>query len=105
MSYQCYFDVVNERWAGESVPAECDYVGCYEDIDRGPSFLCSAPDCGCRLFYCFNHLGFRHDSFSSEAKPDSVDWLEHILTDEYWEDFREDHPDRVERYRELVDEY
>ena len=105
MSDQCYFNGSNQRWQGDAVPGECDYIGCYEDIERGPSFACVEPDCGCRLFFCYNHLGFIHDENSTEAKPDSIEWLEHILTNDDWEVFRQNYPNRVGKYRELVEDY
>lgn len=105
MNYSCYFNGTFQRWQGEDVPGECDYLGCYEDIDLGPSFACTEPDCECGMFFCYNHLGYIHDENSAEPKPDSVEWLEQILTEDRWETFRENHPHRVGKYREIVEEF
>jgi hypothetical protein len=102
MGYQVYYSGTNRRWQGYGVPAECDYVGCYEDIDRGLGFKCEEPDCECELFYCYEHLGFIHDEYSVDPKPDTIEWLEHILTDESWAEFREENPSKVRIYKEIV---
>lgn len=100
-----YFSGMRQRWEGEDVPAECDYIGCYDDIDRGLSFKCSEPGCDCGLFFCYTHQGYIHDNNSTETKPDSIEWLETILTDDRWEPFRARYPNRVGEYRELVEDY
>lgn len=104
MAYTCYYETINKRWQGSGVPGECDYLGCYEEIDRGMSFKCVG-DCDCGLFFCYEHQGYIHDKNSSEAKSDTIDWLERIITDEQWESFRAEYPAWVERYRELVEDY
>jgi len=61
MGYAFYKQVWNgeERDAGYSVEAECDYPGCHTIIDRGMAYMCGnnphAPDYGCGGFFCEEH--------------------------------------------------
>jgi len=104
MGYQVYFNSSNNRWQGYGVPGVCDFAGCDEDIDYGLGFACESYDCGCEAYYCYNHLGFIHNEQTIDIKHDSIEWLEHILTDPEWEEFRKEHPNRIRVYKEIVED-
>lgn len=104
------------RHIGYGVPAKCDHPGCTEDIDRGLSHRCGdLTDEGCNRFFCTDHL----DHFVEldegihagggvwvcerceageqpfEPTPDTPEWTNHILTDESWQQWRDENPERV----------
>lgn len=126
MGYQVYRDVEgNDRWAGYGVPAECDWADCAKRIDRGLGCKCEdhggyelildgesidylriddepaaeeewVETAGCGLYFCESHrvLTDRHDGVA--PKPDSAEWNAHILSDDSWQQWRDENPDVVE---------
>lgn len=102
------------RWAGYGVPAICDNPSCDIEINRGFSYLCGESpmddnpgehrggDCmGCGLYFCPGHRYGDHQNF--EPKGDTNDWVEWILTDDSWEQWRSEHPKRVEEMKGHID--
>jgi len=99
------------RWAGYGVPATCDHPGCGRSIDRGFAYLCGGDpwsEKGCGLFFCSNHLSLGpgdddpdmcerclHDQPPFDPTPDTEEWVRHMLTDESWQQWREEHPEKV----------
>lgn len=99
-----------QRWAGYGVPAVCDFPECATAIDRGLAYKCeeyseyefddvSEEEVeyvleGCGLFFCMNHLSHL-DHGNATPKPDTAEWNDHLLTDESWEQWRDENPDRV----------
>lgn len=105
------------RWAGYGVLAICDHPGCGAEIDRGLAFACGGgptedvPNCG--LFFCGAHLSYvERDDESGErqgfvcdrclageppfsATPDTREWVEHMLTDASWQQWRSENPAQV----------
>lgn len=114
MGYGVYPDPEHDRWAGYMVPAECDKPGCEKKITRGMDYKCDSHagaevdgeyvsvEEGCGLFFCHSHLydGAEHDGV--EAKPDSGEWMRWMLSDDSWEQWRTENPERVATMRELV---
>ena len=109
---------IDGRWIGYGVPAECDHPKCDEAIDRGLAYRCGdLGDEGCDLFFCGEHLAaFVEDEDPNgggvwvcercagdeppfDPKPDTREWIDHVLTDESWQQWREDNPDRVAEMR------
>ena len=93
-----YYNSELHRWEGEGVPGLCDYSGCYEDIEYGPEFNTEDG------FYCFEHQGIYHDSYTRDPKSDTVEWLEVILTSSRWKYFRKEYPDKVREYQDIVND-
>jgi hypothetical protein len=107
------------RWIGYGVPATCDHPGCGKDIDRGLAYACGGgvmehvPNCG--LFFCTPHLGyFKEDDGdggafvcercangdeSFDPTPDTPEWINHLLTDESWQQWRDENSQQVEQMR------
>ncbi|MFZ4843938.1 hypothetical protein [Mycetocola saprophilus] len=60
---------------------------------------------GCEFFLCHAHLDDR-DKFDhgtlKVGKPDSVEWLKHMLTDESWADWRTENPEKVRAHQATV---
>ena len=99
------------RWAGYGIPAICDHIECETKIDRGMSYLCGeepGAEKGCGLFFCSDHLWISAtdddpqmcerccDGDSPfEPKPDVAEWVDHVLTDDSWERWRTENPERV----------
>lgn len=82
------------RWAGYGVPAICDMPGCDEEIDRGLGCKCER----CGLFFCGEHLYLTcpdtHNGLT--PKPDTAEWERHMLTDESWQQWRDENPGLVD---------
>ena len=120
MGYQVYES--RGRDCGYGVPAECDHPKCHEKIDRGVSYLCGDShgdeQYGCGLYFCDAHLVIAHPRgldhpitrcprcYAYKApykpKPDVPEWIEHKLTDESWQQWRDENSEEVERITQLV---
>ena len=98
------------RWAGYGVPAICDHPDCAVEIDRGLAYRCGdiGEDKGCGLFFCSSHLWIGSgdddpqmcdrccdDKPPFDPKSDTAEWVEHMLTDESWDQWRRENPERV----------
>lgn len=115
MGWSIGFD---ERWnrdIGYGVPARCDHPGCLEEIDRGLSYVCGGQpyggDHGCGLYFCSKHKHYagekrdnaplcircRHGRDPFTPTPDVREWVNHKLTDESWQRWREENPSDVEQ--------
>lgn len=105
MGWEIGFDSNWNRDIGYGVPAICDHPGCNQEINRGLGYVCGGEpyggDDGCGLYFCDKHMSFgqlcdRCYSGSSfgpfDAKPDSLEWVNHKLTHESWEKWREENP-------------
>lgn len=107
MGWSIGFDSNWNRDIGYGVPAYCDHPGCGAVIDRGLSFVCSGPEeyqpyggeHGCGLFFCAEHRGHKckHDGF--QPTPDHPEWIEWKLTDESWQQWRDENPGEVAQLR------
>ena len=132
MGYQVYEDITArdhgvERWAGYGVPAICDLPGCTVEIDRGMGYRCeewtdyeyrlegetvSGDDDwdeelevereGCGLHFCDEHLDHPQHGDGISPKPDTEEWMRWILTDESWQDWRDENPQKVEQMRSTM---
>lgn len=121
MGWSVGYDDNWQRWIGYGVPAVCDQPGCGESIDRGLGRVCGGDvyggDVGCGLFFCGHHLAHSTDDDECgvrcercwlpgaelfEPTPDTVDWVEHMLTDESWLDWRAANPGEVAVMRQKV---
>lgn len=120
MGYQVYR--VGRRWGGYGIPAICEYPSCKKEIDRGISFACGGEpfsELGCDRYFCSKHR--KYTCFNSDGEPDENEeencievcaqcaenkepfdykpehkkWVEHLLTDESWEQWRKENPDEV----------
>lgn len=109
------------RWIGYGVPSKCDHPECDADIDRGLSYRCGdMEDEGCDGFFCSEHLsGFVETDDGGgvwvcercaenkppfDPKPDTREWLEHQLTDESWQQWRDENPAQVGAARAAIRE-
>lgn len=107
------------RWCGYGVPAICDHEGCGAEIDRGMAYLCGEEpgggENGCGLFFCSDHLFISmgddvpqmcerccDDERPFQPTADSDEWVEHMLTDESWEQWRDENPEQVAAMRARV---
>lgn len=84
-----------ERWAGYGVPAVCDMPGCEVKIDRGMGYRCEDQEEGCGLQFCNEHLDHLTHGDNITPKPDTAEWVEWMLTDESWGQWRAENPERV----------
>lgn len=113
MGWAVGYDDNWDRWIGYGVPATCDYPGCGTEIDRGLGWICGNEytgdgDEGCSLYFCSEHGGgglcercaAAADPF--DRTPDTTEWINHMLTDESWGDWRAVNPDKVAQLREQV---
>lgn len=116
MGYQVYEDRAArdlgvDRWAGYGVPAVCDEPECQAEIDRGFSYRCGEDDeTGCGLSFCSSHLyiGGGDPQMCARCcdgeepftpKPDTAEWESWMLTDDSWQEWRDEHPERAAAMR------
>lgn len=125
MGYAVY--QVGQRWGGYGVPAICEYPTCNEEIDRGMAYACGGEpfsEWGCDRYFCSKHTSYEcvsdkkcdHENncdcefreicercAKGESpfpyKPETKEWLEHLLNDESWEEWRKKNPDEVEKIK------
>lgn len=117
MGWSLGYDRNLKRDIGYGVPAICDDPECKNEIDRGLSYACGgAPfggDCGCGRHFCGSHLWLNDEAIqvchcclygkpSYPPKPDTVEWLQHKLTDPSWEEWRQANPEETARMAEAV---
>lgn len=96
MGWQVGWDADWRRWVGYGVPAVCDHPACVEQIDRGLAYRCGDLDSGegCGLFFCSAHKPGRccercmADEDPFDPAPDTAEWVEHMLTDPSWDEWR-----------------
>jgi len=115
MGWSIGFDDKWKRDIGYGVPATCDHPNCDEEIDRSLSHVCGGEpyggDKGCGLYFCDKHLyiglGYNPDPQMCERccdeekpfdpKPDVAEWIDWKLTDDSWEQWRQDNPEEVKK--------
>lgn len=111
MGWSIGFDGKWNRDIGYGVPAQCDFPGCEEEIDRGLGYVCGSEpyggDRGCGLYFCSKHRTYHmrlHADLCPRcernrppypAKPDVLEWIRFKLTDPSWAQWREEHPKEV----------
>lgn len=111
MGWSIGYDSDWQRDIGYGVPALCDHPKCSREIDRGLSYVCGGEpyggERGCGLFFCESHRGVRNlcgrcqaNQEAWPAKPDVPRWIEHKLTHESWERWRQENPGEVSEIRQ-----
>jgi hypothetical protein len=118
MGWSIGYDSNWNRDIGYGVPAYCDHPGCKAEIDRGLAHVCGGDpyggEKGCGLYFCEEHL-FYHEFRDKEVKQvchrcdqhkqpykqtqDHPDWIKWKLTDESWEQWRQENPSEVEKLK------
>ena len=107
MGYEIYKN--GNRWAGYGVPAICEHPDCDKEIDRGFAYACGGKpfsEIGCDMYFCEDHLFFNEDGIqlckrcleekeSFPYKPETKEWINYLLTDDSWEEWRKDNPEEV----------
>lgn len=125
MGWSLGYDDNWKRDIGYGVPALCDHPDCNEEIHRGLAYVCAGQEPygghGCGLFFCETHRSYSINSGTEEdvaigcercaygedpfdAKPDLPKWINWKLTDESWQQWRDENPDEVARMRAAVTE-
>lgn len=104
-----------ERWAGYGVPGECDMPDCRTEINRGMGYRCESywkieededgDDTesevgGCQLHFCGEHLPHTEHGDDITPKPDTEEWVRHMMTDESWQEWRESNPEKLTLWAE-----
>lgn len=121
MGYSVYEEPDKNRWAGYGVPAECDMPGCSAKIFRGLDYKCDTifryedvvdngevidqieyEDVGCGLFFCHDHLYQTEKHEGILPKLDSKEWVQFMLTDESWAEWRTENPERVVSMKDRI---
>jgi len=119
MGWSIGYDGKWKRDIGYGVPAYCDHPGCKAEIDRGLAFVCGGEphggDYGCGLFVCVEHQHSNKkygpqlcqhcaDRRRKELKPaqEHPDWVNHKLTDESWQQWRDAHPEEVAAMKSML---
>ena len=117
MSWSIGYDDSWKRDIGYDVPSICDQPECNAEIDRGLSHVCGGEpyggEGGCGLYFCSEHLYYsrsgavRQQCFKCGVepgdpytpKPDTPEWINHKLTDESWQEWRDAYPEKVAALR------
>ena len=111
MGWSIGYDENWKRDIGYGVPATCDHPCCGKEIDRGLSHVCGGEpyggERGCGLYFCAEHLHI-HERLPQlcercaprrkkpfDPTPDRPEWVRHKLTDESWQQWRDENPDEV----------
>lgn len=117
MGWSIGYDTKWKRDIGYGVPAVCDHLLCDKEIHRGLAYVCGGEpfggESGCGLHFCEEHLYIgggdpqmceRCCDEENPCKPtaDHPTWINHKLTHESWQQWRDDNPDEVARLREVV---
>jgi hypothetical protein len=117
MGWSIGFDSNWNRDIGYGVPATCDHPDCTAKIDRGLAHVCGGEpyggERGCGLYFCGRHMtcsafgpqlcdrcATRRKPF--DAKPDHPAWIEWKLTDDSWEQWRDENPAEAENLCALL---
>lgn len=106
MGWSIGWDSDHGRWRGYGVPAYCDAKGCMVEIDRGLGWVCDAHlgdedfnDEDHPVFVCGKHTCADVDW---SDVPEHPTWLEHVLSDDSWAQWRTDNPARALAYRDAL---
>lgn len=112
MGWSIGYDSKWKRDIGYGVPAYCDHPGCLAEIDRGLSYVCADKHPyggeGCGRYYCADHRGCLDDEggcphdLRAPVSPEHPDWLRHVLTDESWQQWRDENPAEVAKARKSL---
>ena len=128
MGWAVGYDIKWQRDVGYGVPSICDQPECDARIDRGLGYVCGndpfGGEHGCGLYFCDQHLSYRFDDpddpeidfgravplcercldggQSFDPKPDLDEWLQWKLSDESWQQWRDENPAEVEKIRRLT---
>ena len=113
MSWSVGYDTKWKRDIGYGVPAICDHPECDNEIHRGLSYVCGGEpfggDHGCGVYFCQEHLTYHEIEDDRvqccercaagenwfNAKPDTPEWIRWKLTDESWQEWRDESPELV----------
>lgn len=118
MGWSLGWDSDWQRDIGYGVPSICDFPGCNEEIHRGLAYVCGSEPYGgsrgCGLFFCEQHREY-HPRLEVELcercgkrqkpfipKSDTLEWIQFKLTDESWQEWREENKEEVVRMRKTV---
>lgn len=99
MGWAVGWDSDHGRWRGYGVPAYCDAKGCRVEIDRGFSYVCEHiededfDELEHPIFVCSEHTCADVDE--ADLPSEHPEWVEHVLTDDSWQRWRDEHPERV----------
>ena len=119
MGWAVGYDQDHDRFRGYGVPAYCDATGCGAEIDRGVGYACQGHECDIAgdgtlradrewpcsdldavdvtIFVCGNHTC--RDVDEANLPPEHPDWVRHLLTDSSWQQWRDEHPEKVAALR------
>lgn len=118
MGWSLGYDDNWQRDIGYGVPALCDHPSCKKEIDRGLAYVCGSQpyggDLGCGLFFCDDHLNIgierkgqlvslcnkceQYKQPYKKIKGDTEEWINHKLTHESWEKWRQENPEWVKKH-------
>lgn len=119
MGWSIGYDNNWKRYIGYGVPAFCDFPTCKKTIDRGLSYVCGGEpyggERGCGLFFCSKHSTYhtyrdgetyrvckrcdKGRTAYKEISPEHPQWIEHVLEDKSWKEWREENKEKVAEFR------
>lgn len=121
MGWSIGYDSKWKRDIGYGVPCVCDHPDCDKEIDRGLSYVCGSEsyggEYGCGLYFCEEHKTYTDNEEKYDGrppqlcdcclqegepfkpKPDTHEWINWKLTDESWQQWRDENPEEVKKSR------
>ncbi len=102
MSWAVGFDDRWDRDIGYGVPAYCDHPDCGKQISCNQEPY--GGEFGCGRYFCDDHQEYRYNEDeeqicahldSNHTSIEHPDWIHHKLTDESWQQWRDENPDKV----------
>lgn len=118
MGWSIGYSHKQQRDIGYGVPAICDHPDCDAEIHRGMAYACGGEhdggEDGCGLYFCHDHLYIGGDDKPQlcerccddepefEPSPDCEEWIEWKLSDESWQQWRDENPEQVQQMKAVL---
>lgn len=121
MGWSIGYSKKHDRFIGYGVPSYCEHPECKTLIDRGLDYICGSSigggELGCGMFFCHEHLEKAEIQAKPgwvqvcdrcincegdyELKPEHPQWINHVLNDDSWKQWRDENSSKVKAFSKL----